>query len=262
MTARCPAPRTFLFLLNPLAQERTTPTLSDLGLGPIHQTIPSNFSEMKILVWNCRGAGSTSFHRNFLDMTRRLRPAIAIIMETRISGTKAEEVSSSLSFNNVCRSDASSFSGGIWILWNAQDTDLDILSVTDQAIHAVVQTGLLKADHICTLGTGWRLGTGSLANLWVDNWSGRGPLRSMIHGPLSRNEELLKHGSKLCLPKAYPQASSRTYRGKHYSLLLFGQSGPLGISWLWRINISHWMTFSRKFNPYPLSSSLHSLSEL
>ncbi|KAK7859999.1 hypothetical protein CFP56_000457 [Quercus suber] len=206
-TARCPAPRTFLFLLNPLAQERTTPTLSDLGLGPIHQTIPSNFSEMKILVWNCRGAGSTSFHRNFLDMTRRLRPAIAIIMETRISGTKAEEVSSSLSFNNVCRSDASSFSGGIWILWNAQDTDLDILSVTDQAIHAVVQTGLLKADHICTLGTGWRLGTGSLANLWVDNWSGRGPLRSMIHGPLSRNEELLKVPPQPQQPSPPPHSS-------------------------------------------------------
>nr|POE77222.1 receptor like protein 30 [Quercus suber] len=143
MTARCyhpkhPTPRTFLFLLNPLAQERTTPTLSDLRLGPIHQTIPSNFSEMKILVWNCKGAGSTSFRQNFLDMTRRLRPTIAVIMETRISGTRAEEVSSSLGFNNVCRSDASGFSGGIWILWNAQDTDLDILSVTDQAIHAVI----------------------------------------------------------------------------------------------------------------------------
>ena len=53
-------------------------------------------------------------------------------------------------------------------------------------------TGLLKADHICTLGTGWRLGNGSLGNFWVDNWSGKGLLRSMIHGPLNRNEELLK----------------------------------------------------------------------
>ncbi|KAF3959485.1 hypothetical protein CMV_015706 [Castanea mollissima] len=66
---------------------------------------------------------------------------------------------------------------------------------------------ILKADHICTLGTGWRLGNGSSANFWVDNWSGRGPLRSMIHGLLNRNEELLKvcelwdHSGNWCLDR-------------------------------------------------------------
>lgn len=88
MTIRChhhrhPTTRTFLFLLNPLAQELITPTLKDLRSGLGHQTNPFNPSEMKILVWNCRGDGSTSFHRNFLDMARRLIPAIAVIMETR-----------------------------------------------------------------------------------------------------------------------------------------------------------------------------------
>ena len=51
--------------------------------------------------------------------------------------------------------------------------------------------GLLRADHICTLGMGWRLGNDFSAKLWVDNWAGRGSLRSMIHGPLNRNKELL-----------------------------------------------------------------------
>ena len=144
MTIRChrhnyPTPRTFQLLLNPLTQEFITPTSWDLKSGLVHQANPFNPSKMMTLVWNCRGAGSTSFHRNFLDMARHYRPTIAVIMETRISSARAEEVSSSLGFNNVCRLDASSFSGGIWVLWNSQDTELDILSVTDQTIHAFVQ---------------------------------------------------------------------------------------------------------------------------
>lgn len=121
MTVRCHhhkhlTPRTFLFRLNSLAQELIIPALRDLRSGLGHQTNPFNPSEMKILVWNCRGAGTTSFGRTLLNMARRLRPAIAVIMETRISGTRANEVSSSFGFNNVYHSDASCFSGGIWIL--------------------------------------------------------------------------------------------------------------------------------------------------
>nr|POF03307.1 hypothetical protein CFP56_46127 [Quercus suber] len=69
-------------------------------------------------------------------------------METRISRSRAEEVSSSLGLNNVCRFDASGFSGNIWVLWNSQDTDLDILSVADQTIDAFAQ--LLFKDTIIT----------------------------------------------------------------------------------------------------------------
>ena len=59
-------------------------------------------------------------------------------METRISSARVEDLSFNIGFDSVCRSDANGFSGGIWILWNSDETTLDILSVTDQAIHAFV----------------------------------------------------------------------------------------------------------------------------
>ncbi|CAL1378437.1 unnamed protein product [Linum trigynum] len=48
--------------------------------------------DCKIFCWNCRGAGSRSFLRNFLEYKRRTRPNIVIIVEPRISGNTAEEV--------------------------------------------------------------------------------------------------------------------------------------------------------------------------
>ena len=101
-------------------------------------TNPSNPSPMKILIWNCRGVGNPYFRQNFSNLNRSHRPDIAIIMETRISGQRAEDISSSLGFENVCRSGAVGFRGGIWILWNERNNALDILFVTDQAIHAFV----------------------------------------------------------------------------------------------------------------------------
>ena len=69
-------------------------------------------------------------------------------METRISGARVEDISSNLGFDNVCRSDANGFSGGIWILWNSDETTLDILSVTDQANPAFVQVCASNPDFV------------------------------------------------------------------------------------------------------------------
>ena len=94
---------------------------------------------MRILVWNCRGAGNPNFRRNFAELIRSHRPSIAVLVETRISGHRAEDISSNLGFNSVCRSEAVGFRGGIWLLWNSGEISLDVLMVTDQAIHASIQ---------------------------------------------------------------------------------------------------------------------------
>ncbi|KAL0013921.1 hypothetical protein SO802_000990 [Lithocarpus litseifolius] len=103
---------------------------------------------MKILVWNYKGVGNSNFRRNFSDLNRLHRPSIAVIMETRISGARGEDISFNLGFDNVCCSDANGFNGGIWILWNSNETTLDILSVTDQAIHAFVQVCAFNLDSV------------------------------------------------------------------------------------------------------------------
>jgi hypothetical protein len=112
--------------------------------GRFSPTSTTNLSSMRILVWNCRGAGNPNFCRNFADLLRSHRPSIAVLVETRISGQRAEDISSMLGFNRVCRSEAVGFRGGIWLLWNSGEVSLDVLMVTDQAIHASVQVSPSK----------------------------------------------------------------------------------------------------------------------
>ena len=106
--------------------------------GRFLPTSTTNPSSMRILVWNCRGARNSNFCRNFADLLHSHRPSIAVLVETRISGQRVEDISSMLGFNRVCRSEAVGFRGGIWLLWNSGEVSLDVLMVTDQAIHASV----------------------------------------------------------------------------------------------------------------------------
>lgn len=156
-------------ILNPQTQALLIPPPLVWKTGIAHATNPINPLLMKILIWNCRGASNPYFHRNFGDLIRTLRPEISIIMETRISGQRAKDISSSLGFDNVHRSNASSFKGGIWILYNEHNTNLEILFMTDQAIHAFVEVCASNPSSnwilsaICA-----SLDLASRINLWED----------------------------------------------------------------------------------------------
>ena len=130
---------TFRLTLNTQPRNLLAPLPTEWMTSHAHMTNPFNFLLMKILVWNCTGAGNPNLCRNFTDMVCSHCPSIAIILETSISGQRVDSVSYSLGFDNVCRSDADRFRGCIWILWNARDITLSILSVNDQSIHAFVQ---------------------------------------------------------------------------------------------------------------------------
>jgi exonuclease III len=108
-------------------------------MGRGQTTTIFNVLSMKVLLWNCRGAGNPNFRRNFADLMRSHQPTIVVLVETRISGQRAVEVSTALGFDRVIRSDAEGFSGGIWLLWDSGSVTLDVLHVNNQAIHATVQ---------------------------------------------------------------------------------------------------------------------------
>lgn len=132
---------TYRMLLNPQRQSLLTPPPPppmEWRSGHVHLTNPFNTLPMNILLWNCRGAGNYNFRRNFAELNRAHHPDIDIIIETCISGNHIEEVNSSLSFDNVYHSDATSFRGGIWVLWNDNNISLNILSVTEQSINEFV----------------------------------------------------------------------------------------------------------------------------
>lgn len=52
--------------------------------------------------------------------------------------------------------------------------------------------GLLKGEETFRIGTKWLPGFESKMDFWYDNWSNFGPLRSIIHGPLSRESSNMK----------------------------------------------------------------------
>ncbi|XP_075655160.1 uncharacterized protein LOC142625370 [Castanea sativa] len=98
-----------------------------------------NLFTIKILVLNCKGAGNQNFKRTFVDLTQAHHPDIAVVMETRISGQRVEEVSALLGFDNVCYFDATGFQDGIWVLWIDNNISLNVLSVNEQVINTFVQ---------------------------------------------------------------------------------------------------------------------------
>lgn len=60
---------------------------------------------MNIIIWNCRGILKPSFQSHVKELVRNHDPAILVLMETRIRGEKAREISSRLPFDGATRTD-------------------------------------------------------------------------------------------------------------------------------------------------------------
>ena len=64
------------------------------------------------IAWNCRGAGKASFQNHVRELVNNHNPAILIIMETRVGGERAREITSRLPFDGVILTDTIGYSGG------------------------------------------------------------------------------------------------------------------------------------------------------
>ncbi|XP_030958558.1 uncharacterized protein LOC115980449 [Quercus lobata] len=80
---------------------------------------------MNILIWNNKGALKPSFQTNIHELARRHNPAILVVMETKLGGNKAREVSDRLPFDGAIHMETIGFTGGLCprveekcILWN------------------------------------------------------------------------------------------------------------------------------------------------
>ncbi|XVE96968.1 hypothetical protein REPUB_Repub02eG0269900 [Reevesia pubescens] len=97
---------------------------------------------MPVLFWNSRGAGSSSFLSHARELITMHRPSIAIFVEPRISGVKADKMISRLRFDFSTKVDARGFSGGIWVLWNSVVGQVQVMKKSDQYITLFIDNNI------------------------------------------------------------------------------------------------------------------------
>lgn len=91
---------------------------------------------INICSWNCRGAGSHTFPRLIKEIRRSYVVHVLIIIEPRVSGSRANNIVSKLGFNKCHRIEAEGFSEGIWILLDDNFIEIEIISTTGQVLHS------------------------------------------------------------------------------------------------------------------------------
>lgn len=101
---------------------------------PYHLHIPS----MKVVSWNSQCAGNESFRRNFQDLVRSHQSSVVFLLETRVSEDNAYDIAPTLGFTDFRIATTDGMSGGVWMLWNQLDIDVEVTEVEEQGIHAIL----------------------------------------------------------------------------------------------------------------------------
>lgn len=70
------------------------------------------------MFWNVQGAASNGFRFSFRTLIKAFSLKMVVLMETRISGAKADVFIKHNGFHCSHQMEAEGFSSGIWILWN------------------------------------------------------------------------------------------------------------------------------------------------
>lgn len=95
---------------------------------------------MKIILWNCRGAGSQGFFRHLKEVVRNYQPTILCLVETRTNSNKACRVLRSFHFTNMAVVENRGFRGGIWCFWDANQIAIQVINYNTQYLNlAIVQ---------------------------------------------------------------------------------------------------------------------------
>jgi len=94
---------------------------------------------MNLFVWNVKGAGSREVLNILREHILMHKPSIVALVETRISGTRAQEVCDRIGFRNCFRVEAQGFQGGIWVLWNSDEIGVEVINSHEQFVTVEVK---------------------------------------------------------------------------------------------------------------------------
>lgn len=98
----------------------------------------SNCFIIKILFWNCRGAGNQSFRDSTKDLFRDHTPEIVVLMETKIGIQSMGIFFHQFGLLEAAVSDPVGRTGGIWVMWNPVAVKLQTVHTSNQVIHLIV----------------------------------------------------------------------------------------------------------------------------
>ncbi|KAL8151867.1 hypothetical protein V2J09_021675 [Rumex salicifolius] len=98
------------------------------------------------------GTWSKGFRRACRYLLSKYKSDVLILLEPQVSGTKAQEVCDSLGFSDNVRIEATGAAGGIWVLWNASSTDLQVVLENQNFIHVKVKCARTEVHFIFVYG--------------------------------------------------------------------------------------------------------------
>ncbi|OMO57267.1 hypothetical protein COLO4_35459 [Corchorus olitorius] len=101
--------------------------------SPFNLEIPT---AMRILVYNATGAGNETFSEYLASHYFGENPHLTIVTETRLSGIESRKARENLIFEQSHSLDASGFCGGLWLLWNNSEAEVEIIRKTTYDLHA------------------------------------------------------------------------------------------------------------------------------
>ncbi|XP_028775146.1 uncharacterized protein LOC114732008 [Neltuma alba] len=108
---------------------------------------------MKFLIWNSKGATSKGFVAALKSLKSSYRLDVVAILEPRVSGVVADRIIRSWGFRNSRRVEAEGFSGGIWLLWDSDEVQVENVVKDEQFIHCKVRDGEEECLLIAVYGS-------------------------------------------------------------------------------------------------------------
>ena len=73
---------------------------------------PDHHLSMNIIIWNSRGALKSNFQSHVHDLVHDHNLAIMVVMETKIGGTRAKEITDRLPFDGAIHTNTIGYVGG------------------------------------------------------------------------------------------------------------------------------------------------------
>ncbi|XP_075654817.1 uncharacterized protein LOC142624982 [Castanea sativa] len=104
---------------------------------------PKHHFLMNIIIWNSRGALKPNFQSHVRELAQTHDSAILVVLETRLGGDRAREITYRLPFDGAIHTDTIGYASGLWLLWNSDKLEIESLVNTEQEIHVEVRSSNL-----------------------------------------------------------------------------------------------------------------------